>query len=459
MRVGGSGRWHIQILTHGMELSWLGAWAVFAAAALVNRPFPLIEATAAFLGASLLTRLLSGRGWLVIAVLALQAAGLVAATAAMVHAFCYPASPLLDREWLLELFRSERTGADWALVLLGVGSALVFWREGFRLARRPLDEETLSSRFDVGLAAFFLLFLVELVAAYKGARLDDPASHLFLLPFFVTSLLALGLNRLPGDGQKEFLPGFRGAGVFLTFIAAALLPAGALVLFALPYLRLAAQGGLYVLAHVGSAVSPYLIAVLRFLFAPRPGRPGPVAPTPERPLPGLPAQAPDGWFTQWLATLFAWAAATVLTVAAIAAVGVLLYLLVRFLFSRTAAAPVQPRRGPVWPRLARLRELLAGFLRRLRPARRAPEVYGRLLGWGRRSGVRPLRTETPSEFGAKLQRSFPQLAGEIGLIVQAFNVEVYGGKQGGAAPAARAAWRRVRSPRHWPARLHRLWGA
>jgi hypothetical protein len=205
-------------------------------------------------------------------------------------------------------------------------------------------------------------------------------------------------------------------------------------------------------------VGPYLIAVLRFLFAPRPGRPGPVTPPPEPPRPTLSEHAPDGWVPQWLAAIFAWGAVAVLAVTAIAVVGALTYLLVRWLFSRTTVAPRHAGRArTAWPGAARLRELFARLVARLRPARRAAEVYRRLLGWGRRSGIRPLRTETPSEFGAKLQRSFPKVRREIALIVDAFNCDVYGGGNGAAAPAALAAWRHVRSPRHWPSRLHRWW--
>jgi hypothetical protein len=66
---------------------------------------------------------------------------------------------------------------------------------------------------------------------------------------------------------------------------------------------------------------------------------------------------------------------------------------------------------------------------------------------------------TPAEVGARLQQRFPRLRAEIGSIVEAFNQEVY---REAALPAermaeVRTAWRRVRSPRQWPARLEILW--
>jgi hypothetical protein len=443
-----------------MELCWLGAWGVFTSAALLQRPFPLLEATAALAAASLLTRLLSGRGWLVVAVLGFQTIGLLAAVGAVLRGLYRPASPLLDSAWLAEMFRPEWGGQDWLLFLLGFLAAAAFWREGVRVARRPLDDDHLFWRLDVGLGAFFLLFLIKLVAAEKGAQLDDPVSQLFVLPFVVSSLVAIGMNRLAGDGQKGFLPGFRGAAVFLTFTAAALLPVAAAALLALPYLRLAAQGGLYVLTRAGLAVSPYLLAILGFLFAPRSGRPGMATPPPQPRAPALPSGEPAGWWMELLGAIAAWGVGILLALAVTAVVGLALALLLRFLVSRTAGGPARrtDRPGPrVW--LTRLRRLLAGLPARWRSPRRAGEVYGRLLAWARRSGVRHRPSETPAEFGARLAQRFPRLLDEVGRIVHAFNAEAYGDRAGPATPAALIAWRRVRSPRHWPARLRGWWRA
>jgi hypothetical protein len=64
-------------------------------------------------------------------------------------------------------------------------------------------------------------------------------------------------------------------------------------------------------------------------------------------------------------------------------------------------------------------------------------------------------SETPGEYGSRLRKRFPALAGEIGEIVEAFNLAVYGEVvlEATQLTAARLSWKRLCSPRHWPVRL------
>ena len=56
----------------------------------------------------------------------------------------------------------------------------------------------------------------------------------------------------------------------------------------------------------------------------------------------------------------------------------------------------------------------------------ASQVYAKLLNWGRRSGLPHLLAETPMEYGCRLRQRFPSMRSEIGMIIDAFNHEVYG---------------------------------
>ena len=219
----------LQALTNGMELSWLCACAVFATVGTMGRPFPLVEATVAFVGAYVLTRLSSGRGWRVIWVAAVQAAGLLGASAGILHGLYFPGRPLLQGAWMLDFLGAARSLVDWLLIALILAWGIVFWTDGARLAVRPLAYTAVCARFDLGLAAFVMLFLVKLLVAVNGGQVEDHISPLFLLPFFIASLLAIGTIRLRSDGRKAFLSGYRGLGVFLTFTVGALLIAATLV--------------------------------------------------------------------------------------------------------------------------------------------------------------------------------------------------------------------------------------
>jgi Domain of unknown function (DUF4129) len=455
----GSERLLLRALTNGMEVSWLCAWATFATIGTMGRPFPLVEATVAFVGAFVLTRLSSGRGWRVVWIAAVQAAGLLGASAGILHGLYDPGRPLLRQAWLLDFLGAARSPADWLLLTLVLVWAIVFWIGGARLAARPLAYTAVCARFDLGLAAFVLLFLAQLLVVANGGQVEDRISHLFLLPFFIASLLTIGTIRLRSDGRKAFLSGYRGLGVFLTFIAGALLVAATLALFSLPYLTLAAEAGLVVLKGAGVAMSPYLLWVLRRLFAPRTLRADP-APAPSRhDLPTIPAHGQgSGWMALVEKTLL-WSAGILLVLAAMALVGLCLYLLFRFLWSRTPGRPDhrQPASPLAW--LRRLGLFLSGLRARLAGVQRARDGYRALLAWARRSGLPPVPAHTPAEIGARLQQRFPLLRTEIGSIVEAFNEEVY---REAVLPAermaeVRSAWRRLRSPRQWPARITVLW--
>jgi hypothetical protein len=54
-----------------------------------------------------------------------------------------------------------------------------------------------------------------------------------------------------------------------------------------------------------------------------------------------------------------------------------------------------------------------------------------------------------------LKKQFPSLTSEIGGIVEAFNLVVYGEMdlEAEQMTLAKLSWRRLRSPRYWPARL------
>jgi hypothetical protein len=395
----------------------------------------------------------------VIWVAAVQTAGLLGATAGILHGLYRPGRPLLDCAWLLDFLGAARSAADWLLLALILAWAIVFWIGGVRLAVRPLSYTVVCTRFDLGLAAFVLLFLAKLLVAVNGGHVEDRISHLFLLPFFVASLLAIGMIRLRSDGRKAFLSGYRGLGVFATFTAGALLVAATFTLFSLPYLTLAAEAGLVALKGAGVAVSPVLLWILRRLFAPQTLRTDPAPASSRHDLPTIPTPGQESWWMALVEKALLWSAGILLVVAVTALVGLCFYLLLRFLWSRTPGRP--GRRRPISPIawLQRITMFLAGLRARFAGIRNARDGYRVLLAWARRSGLRPAVAHTPAEIGAQLQQRFPRLCAEIGSIVEAFNEETY---REVALPAerlaeVRSAWRRLRSPRQWPARITLLW--
>jgi hypothetical protein len=138
----------------------------------------------------------------------------------------------------------------------------------------------------------------------------------------------------------------------------------------------------------------------------------------------------------------------------------ILSLIFRWLFSKT---PVNQESQSPWYSIVGWTEKLRRFIyscwgwlvRRIRGYKGAIQLYLALLAWGRHSGLVHSLSETPKEYGFRLKNRFPILTEEIELIVESFNKVVYGEMNLGEhqSELTQTAWRRLRSPRHWPLRF------
>jgi Domain of unknown function (DUF4129) len=445
-------------------LIWRYAWAGFITAAVLHRPFPLPEAVGTFGLAALITFISTGRGWRVITLLGIQVFGFLAAALRMVYVFQDGTFPFFNPGWLMAFAGSTRGPLEWFSLFLILVWAVIFWFGGVSLARKPLEYFTVCARFDLGLTFFFLLFLTEFLVFLKGGvRIEAPLSGPLLFPFFLFSLLAIALARNQGHARKEFLEGYRGVGVILSFIAVVLLFGSGIVALFLPYLTLAAEAGYGLLKTAAEPAAPVLMTILRFLFAPKRMRFDPPSPSAGEDM-AAPGPSTDmGWwagpFGEALRFLFLAAGGLILLVLMV----LLLWFILRWLFSRSSMDTKRQGRHSDWDLLSLLIMAWRTFLRFCRVMAQgmahrqngAARHYGALLRWGRRSGMPGISSETPAEYGARLTNHFPALKREVDVIVDAFNREVYGIlllDKGQLAPA-RAAWRRLRSPAHWAARV------
>jgi len=452
------------LINGGMELSWLLAWTTFLTASAFHQSFPLQEAVGPFALASALTLLSKERGWRVIQILGVHFVGFILAALRMVYIFNAGSHPFWDKAWLIEFFNRPRPPQEWLMLLLLLAFAAIFWLGGVTLARRPIDYTSLCSRFDLGIAAFFLLFLTKFLLLIKGGmRIEDSVSQLFFFQFFTLGLLGIGLVRNQGTTPKEFLPGYQSMGVILSFTGFVLLFGLGVVLFLLPYLKLAAGVGYNVLRVGAKPVVYVLLQVLRFLYMPR-GNP-PKEPPPETGFGDLKTFFNNGWLPEIVEKILGWGVGSLLGLMIFGLFCLALFYLFRWLFSRT---PVRPKRlNPglrylisLW--VLRIQTFLVscwrGIMRRLKGYHNAIQLYSALLSWGSRSGLSCSPNETPMEYGLRLKVQFPSLKKEIAKIVEAFNQEAYAEVRLDRDELidSVAAWRRLRSPLHWPSRL-KVW--
>ena len=444
----------------GMELAWLYAWAAFITACSVHRPFPLPEAIGTFAMAAVFTAATQGRGWRVIQIIGLQVLGFVLASLRIIYVFNYRLEPFLNNEWIVDLVKRPREPLEWLILFLILFLVLVFWIGGVTLARRSTSHLTICSRFDLGIAAFFLLLLIELLVLVKGGiEIQDPTTKLLLFPFFIFGLMAIGFARNRKSGQRDYLSGYGEIGVILSFTFVALLFGTGLVLLFLPYLTLAAEMGYGVLKSATEPLGPILVSIVRFIFGYWRIQPmnGLVAPGASKGEVLPPAQS--SWWTEF----FGFGLLGLFGLVSLALFGLALWYIFRWLLSRTSSSKDPQRKinlFSLW--IARIRLLLSFFwskiLLRSHGRKGTVQLYASLLGWGHHSGLPRFVSETPNEYGLRLEHRFPALKKEIELIIKAFNHEVYGEMvpEEQLLKLAQLAWRNLCSPLHWPIRLRSL---
>ena len=445
----------------GMELSWLYAWATFIMASILHRPFPLPEAIGTFALATVLTLVVRGRGWRVILILGLQVFGFLLATSRIVHVFFYGPHPFLSQLWLLECFRQPKDPLGWFILVIIIFFALLFWVGGVTLARRSVAYFTVCTRFDLGVAAFFCLLLIKfLLLARGGIDIQDPTPELLLFPFFVFSLLSIGMARNRSSARRDFLSGYQGIGVIVSFTVVVLAFGGGLVGLFLPYLSTAAEMGYGVLKSAAAPLSPILVAILRFIFMYNRSRPEMESPSSGRDKMEFLSSTESGWWTELFEKILSWGFLGLGVLIALILCGLGVWYLFRWLFSRTTKSRkthIQWSLISLW--VAQLWAALTlcwgTIARRVRGYRSAVQLYSALLNWGRHSGVPHFLSETPMEYGVRLGHQFPFVSREIGVIAETFNKEIYGeivlDEQ--QFSMAKLAWRRLHNPIHWPSRF------
>ena len=445
----------------GMELCWINAWAGLLTPLILQRPFPLPDAAAIFILAVILTHLSAERGWRIIAVLGIQSLGFALSALRIFTLFEPSPHSFLNWERATDFFAVSRTPREWLVLSYLLLWVLLLWMGGFRLAKRPSTYLSVCSRFDLGLGAFFLLFLTKMTLSVKGGvNLTESISKYFALSFFLFGLLGIAWARDRTKANKEFLPGYQGIGMIFIFTLVVTVFGAGVVLFFMPYLNAAAEAGYSVLRIVAVPVGSIFVAVMRFLYFRNSNRPEEFPARGDKGLGELTLPAGEGEGAGIWEKLIGMGLFGLMGLAFLAVAGYVAYWLIRWLFSRTSGQSTSGRRRPffpdwireflhlvqrIWNRVLIIGKEQEGSVRFLR----------RLLGWGRRSGLPHQVQQTPVEYGSLLREQFPGLRREIEQIVEVFNREVYGGIVPCKEEMANAAgaWRQLRHPRHWPARI------
>jgi hypothetical protein len=426
-----------------MQLSWLYALANFLTTSISHRPFPFLGVVTVFILAVGITLFSKEKGWRIIYVLLLQTLCFIFSALFILYLFNALTNPFLSYVWVMDFFLSLSGVLEWFITILILFLTLSFWIGGLTLAKKPMTYSKTNSRFDLGLAAFFLLFLIKLLLLKKGGiKIEDPVSQLMVFPFFIFSLSAIGLARNQRGSQKYFLPGFQGIGAILIFITAILIFGTGLTLFFLPSLSLVAESGYGVLKVAAKPVGYIFVQVIRFLFMGKAIRFENASPAPQNGMGDLSPPAQGGrWWPEFIEKIFSWGLWIALGFILLFVFSLAMYYLLRWLFSKTPASPKKRERK--------------GRILSKQGDKGAIRIYKTLLSWGRHSGLPHFLSETPNEYGQRLNHQFPSLKREVDLIIEAFTLEFFGGIVLAKDQLAKSlsACHRLRSPLHWPYRV------
>lgn len=448
-----------------MALIWRYAVADYISLAALKRPYPLTEAILTLALAGLISAITQRGGWRVISVAGLHGSGAALAILRTVYVYHSWSHPFTSYRWLIELAAASPGTVEWLNWVMLAGLTVWFWMGGWFLIRGRNRIQSHYIRLDLGLAFFLLLFLTKFLVWHKGGfEIADPLASPLLIAFMLFSLLTIGMARHQVSSRQQFISGHKTVGMMVSAIVVILLfSTGLLVLF-LPYLTAMAEIGYTILKTVGAPIGTVMLAIVRFMFMPRRMRPDPPSASSgsEADLAGSTPES--SWWVELVEKIVGYGAAAVAIAVLVAGATVGLWLLARWLWSRTPTTP-QKKAGfgwrtawlMLWSAMVRFIEDLWKFFGTLvnGPPRTCARFFSALTTWGRRSGVPRRVTETPLEYGMRLTRRFPHLGDEIGTIVALFNLEIYSarGFNHDARSAAAGAWRRLRSPRHWGRRL------
>ncbi len=451
----------ILITSGGMELCWLNGLAFFILYTLGAGHFIFAGGLVAFWISAILDFYIQGRGWRIIQVLGLRAAGFVIVLLVALYSYRDWSFSFFSMEWLREAgseFQNPMGGL--VLILVAFFTAL-FWFSGKRFSRRSTSYFTVTSRFDLGVAVFFFLFLF-------GGGLGEqvPAVPFFLFPFFFFSMLSISLARSRGSGKKEYLLGFGKIGLVFLVCGVLLLLALGIVLLFRPGMSLLAETGYAFGRQLFSPLGTFLLKVIRFLYGGRSLGNNTAVNSGES---GIESSIPEiiaGHEVQLWEKYFATGMLILLGAAVVIAVGWGLYHLGRRLFSKTA---YREKKSLFWKYLLlgllslgkRCRKILLWFAALFSPPGDRGEGtrrYKKLLFWGKSGGFPRGATETPGEYGMRLAQSFPLFKEEIQLLIEAYHDEAYGELKLNVEreKRIRQAWRRLSTPLHWPIRLRTM---
>ncbi|MHB8109261.1 MAG: DUF4129 domain-containing protein [Syntrophorhabdaceae bacterium] len=442
-----------------MEFSWVYAWGVFALISLQETHLPVLDCIILFAGAACITRLCTGRAFRVITIGLFESLGFIMALVWSLNWGTAPDRGFLDPYGISGLITQSRSAIEvLRLIILALWMAAI-WLSGALFSVRTVNREKMSSRFDIGLCAFFCLVLLQFVINVKGGGPVQNGTAISCASiFFFFGLLAIGITRAHGPRPSGLMTARRGLGIILLFIGVVFISVMGLVFFFRESLGRAAGTGYMVMTNAASSLRSVFVNVVRFLYGPRQVR---IREAPSGGNDNIIDHISSSDTGPWIETfgrIFAWFFGTFIGIMIVIAGAAGAVLIIRWLFSRNRGDRRQIRAFTMSFGHDMIFSLVAKIRRSLQRKKNAADFYNALLGWAHVSGLPRRKNETANEFSARIGPEFPAIENEIQVIADAFNREYYGdlvlSKE--EISMIRSSSRRLKDPRLWPVRVKAL---
>jgi len=433
-----------------MDLCWLCAWANFMAVSTTSITFPLGRACAAFFMALFISYFFRAKRYRMIWFVLGHVLGLGLMIWAAVSAGIGRVLPCTFHQWYQ--------------VALIAAMVCLFWYKGTKLSSRQMSYQTICNYFDLGISFLFALLIIKMLIQIKGGIHIQESFTLYLMAgYFFFGLIAVFFSQNTTIKEKQYLKGFRVYGVLISVVIVLLFCGMGLVFVLLPFMTSFAESGYDVLKQAAGPLSPYLIAILRFIFTPR-NHPADIGMSQQNPDITGPHIPQAQGYTNWADHLLFSAFMTILFLICVLMTGYLAYKMFKFLMSKQPLHPrdkeavsfflLLNRRLVLWFNLFK-----TAFLDLFGNIEDARKGFIKLISWGRKSGMTKLHNETPAEYAQRLQQQFVPLENEIKTIIQAFHLETYGEMRLDKTNISQLAkaLKTMHSPVFWPLRIKSFW--
>lgn len=340
----------------------------------------------------------------------------------------------------------------------------LFWYKGIKLSSRQMSYETTCHYFDLGISLLFLLLIVKMLIHIKAEVLISESFTLYFMgAYFFFGISALFLSQNTTQRKRRYLKGFRMYGGLISAFVILLFCVMGMVFILLPYMTSFAESGYVVLKQATGSLSPYLIAILRFIFSSR-NHAGPS----QLSLQNKNMSDPNIPLTEgqpgWVEHLLLYSILAIFFLILVVMIGYLVHKLFKFLISKQPSSTIGKEKTMLFSWLIGWLVFLLNYFKRVFLAlnekiESAQKAFIKLVSWGRKSGMPKWQNETPAEYAKRLEQKFVPLENEIRIIVQAFHLETYGEirlDQTNIAQVVKAL-KIIHSPSFWLLRIKSFW--